>query len=97
MFNTNTNTNSNGFYNALNSVKSKIIIDLEDQKLAKIVHESVLLEFKNSPDYRSHMTLELYGSELIVEIESEDSTSFRASINSAIKWIMLSVEIADLA
>lgn len=43
------------------------------------------------------MTLELAESKLIINIKSEDSTSFRASINSAIKWIMLSVEVADLA
>jgi len=42
------------------------------------------------------MTLELKGSKLIINIESEDATSFRASINSAIKLIALSVEVADL-
>ena len=29
-------------------------------------------------------------------IDAEDSTSFRASINSAIKWIKLSLEINNL-
>jgi len=42
------------------------------------------------------MTLELRGSNLIINIESEDATSFRASINSAIKLIMLSLEVANL-
>lgn len=87
---------SNDSFNALNSVNSEITIDLEDEKLAKIVYDSVSLEFKTSPDYRSNMTLELKNSKLIINIESEDATSFRASINSAIKWIILSVEVADL-
>jgi len=55
-----------------------------------------LLEFKTSPDDRSKMTLELKDSRLIINIESKDATSFRASINSAIKLINLSVEVADL-
>ena len=42
------------------------------------------------------MTLELKDSRLIINIESKDATSFRASINSAIKWIKLSLEINEL-
>jgi len=42
------------------------------------------------------MYINLDGSKLIITIESQDATSFRASINSAIKLLMLSVEIADL-
>jgi KEOPS complex subunit Pcc1 len=87
---------SNNSFNALNYVKSEILIDLEDQKLAKIVYGSVLLEFETSPDYRSNMNLELNGSKLIINIKSNDATSFRASINSAIKWVILSIEVANL-
>jgi len=88
---------SNDSFNALNSVNSEIAIDFEDEKLAKIVYDSISLEFKTSPDNRSKMTLDLKDSKLIINIKSEDATSFRASINSAIKWIILSVEVADLA
>lgn len=42
------------------------------------------------------MTIELIDSKLIIDIKSNDATSFRASLNSAIKWISLSIEIADL-
>ena len=42
------------------------------------------------------MTIKLNESKLIICINSEDSTSFRASLNSVIKWIALSVEIAEL-
>ena len=43
------------------------------------------------------MSLYLNDSKLIINIESEDATSFRASINSAIKWIILSLEVTDLS
>lgn len=42
------------------------------------------------------MDLELSGSKLLINIKSKDATSFRASINSAIKLITLSIEVADL-
>ena len=90
---------SGGFYiseisfNALKSVESNIVIDLEDEKLAKIVFDSILLEFESSPDYRSNMYINLDNSKLIISIDSEDATSFRASINSAIKWIMVSLDV----
>ena len=32
----------------------------------------------------------------LIRINAEDSTSFRASVNSAIKWIKLSLEINNL-
>ncbi|MEA4957273.1 MAG: KEOPS complex subunit Pcc1 [Methanobrevibacter sp.] len=71
-------------------------MDLESEKVAKIVFDSVLLEFDSSPDYRSKMNITLNNTELIINIKSEDATSFRASINSAIKWISLAIDINDL-
>ncbi|RBQ22932.1 hypothetical protein ALNOE001_13210 [Candidatus Methanobinarius endosymbioticus] len=43
------------------------------------------------------MGIDLFDSTIIINIEAKDATSFRASLNSAIKWISLSVEIAELA
>jgi KEOPS complex subunit Pcc1 len=42
------------------------------------------------------MDLKLDKNQIIITIDAEDATSFRASINSAIKWIKLSVEINEL-
>ena len=75
----------------LESVKSNIIIEFENESQAKI-----LLEFSTAPDFRSSMTIDLDGSNIIINIDAEDSTSFRASINSAIKWIKLALEINNL-
>ncbi|WP_234970520.1 KEOPS complex subunit Pcc1 [Methanobrevibacter olleyae] len=81
----------------LKSINSDIVIDFDSEKQAKIVYESIFLEFKTSPDYRSSMDLKLDKNTIIITIDAEDATSFRASINSAIKWIKLSVEINELA
>jgi len=38
----------------------------------------------------------LDGSNIVINIDAQDSTSFRASINSAMKWIRLALEINNL-
>ena len=80
----------------LESIKSDIAIEFENQKQAKIIYESIILEFEPAPDYRSSMSLTLDESRILIRIDAEDSTSFRASVNSAIKWIKLSLEINNL-
>lgn len=80
----------------LESIKTDIAIEFENQKQAKIIYESIILEFETAPDYRSSMSLTLDESRILIRIDAEDSTSFRASVNSAIKWIKLSLEINNL-
>lgn len=80
----------------LEGVKSNIVIELDDDAQAKIIYYAILLEFSTAPDFRSSMVIDLDGSNIIINIDAEDSTSFRASINSAIKWINLALEINNL-
>lgn len=80
----------------LKSVKSKIDIDFNNEDEAKIIYEAIILEFKTVPDYRSSMDVKLNGLTITININAKDSTSFRASFNSAIKWIKLSLEINRL-
>ena len=78
----------------LESVKSDIAIEFESSAQAKIIYDSIILEFDT--DFRSSMSIELEDSKILINIDAEDSTSFRASINSAIKWIKLALEINNL-
>lgn len=80
----------------LESVKSNISIEFENSSQAKIVYDSIILEFNTSPDYRSSMTIDLADDKILIDIDAEDSTSFRASVNSAIKWIRLALQINNL-
>lgn len=80
----------------LERVKSNIVVEFESDRQAKIIYESILLEFETAPDFRSSMTIDLDGSDITINIDAEDSTSFRASVNSAIKWIKLALEINNL-
>lgn len=80
----------------LERVKSSIVIEFENSSQAKIIYDSILLEFSTAPDFRSSMTIDLNDSNIIINIDAEDSTSFRASVNSAIKWMNLALEINNL-
>ncbi len=80
----------------LERVRSNIAIEFDNAEQAKIIYDSILLEFNTAPDFRSSMTMELDGSDIVINIDAEDSTSFRASVNSAIKWIKLALEINNL-
>lgn len=80
----------------LQGVKSSITVEFEDEKQAKIIYDSIVLEFSTAPDFRSSMTLDLDDSNILINIDAQDSTSFRASLNSAMKWIKLALEINDL-
>ena len=80
----------------LERVKSNIVVEFESDSQAKIIYESILLEIETAPDFRSSMTIDLDGSDITINIDAEDSTSFRASVNSAIKWIKLALEINNL-
>ena len=80
----------------LEGVKSNISVEFDNADQAKIIYESILLEFETAPDFRSSMTIELDESKILIKIDAEDSTSFRASVNSAIKWINLALEIKNL-
>ncbi|MCC7554464.1 MAG: hypothetical protein KO202_08275 [Methanobacteriaceae archaeon] len=82
--------------NFIESIDSEIVVDFEDSSQAKIIYESILLEINTAPDYRSSIDLKLDNEKIIIQIDADDSTSFRASINSAIKWIKLSLEINQL-
>ena len=80
----------------LERVKSNVTVEFESISQAKIVYDSIILEFETAPDFRSSMTIDLEGSNIVINIDAQDSTSFRASINSAIKWIKLALEINNL-
>jgi KEOPS complex subunit Pcc1 len=77
-------------------INAQIAIEMDNSSQAKIVYDAIILEFATAPDYRSEMLVQLKDSAILININAKDSTSFRASINSSIKWIKLSLEINKL-
>ena len=79
----------------LESVKSQINIEFDNSTQAKIIYDSIILEFQTAPDYRSSMNLTLDDNIIIIDIDAQDSTSFRASVNSAIKKALEELKKTD--
>ena len=80
----------------LERVKSNITVEFESANQAEIVYDAIILEFETAPDFRSSMTIERDESKIMLDIDAQYATSFRASVNSAIKWIRLALEINNL-
>lgn len=55
----------------LESVKSDIAIEFESAGQAKIIYDSIILEFDTAPDYRSSMTIELDGPKVLINIDAQ--------------------------
>lgn len=80
----------------VSSIKSTIKIDLEDNKKAKLVYDALNIEFQSLSGNRASMDILLDNSIINIVIDANDTTAFRASINSAIKWMNLSMNILNL-
>lgn len=71
-------------------------IEFEDLRQAEIVMKALEPELNSSPSERATVELNLTGKVLDVNIQASDSTSLRASVNSYIRWIMLSLDVLDV-
>lgn len=80
----------------LEEISNRIIIELDSESQAKIIYDSIILEIKTAPDYRSSIEMNVRDNVISIDINAQDATSFRASFNSVIKWIRLSLEIHNL-
>ncbi|MDR2624582.1 MAG: hypothetical protein LBC39_08505 [Methanobrevibacter sp.] len=77
----------------LNHVKGAITIDFDSRREVDIIYNAIYLELKTASDYRSKVDIEIEDRMMTIFIKSQDMTSFRASMNSIIKWIKLSYEM----
>jgi KEOPS complex subunit Pcc1 len=61
-----------------------------------VVLKTIEVELKTAPSERSSVTASLDGNVLYLTIDAQDTPSFRASLNSYLRWIILSHEIQKL-
>lgn len=77
----------------IQSIKIKFEMKFETADKCKLVYDSLLLESSYDPNERSSAKLEQQDTFLILKIEAIDSVSARASMNSFLKWINLSLDL----
>lgn len=80
----------------LEEIRNNITIEFDNNHEAKIIYDAIILEIKTAPDYRSSIEMDINDNIISIDIQAQDATSFRASFNSVIKWIKLSLDIHNL-
>lgn len=71
-------------------------LEFQDVKQAEIVLKALEPEVDSSPSKRSRVELNLTGKVLDINITASDATSLRASVNSYLRWIMLSLDVLNV-
>jgi KEOPS complex subunit Pcc1 len=80
----------------LEGVETELEIDFENPKDAEIILESIKPEINGSPSDRTSVSVDIRDSTLNIVITAQDTASFRASLNSYLRWIKLSEEVINL-
>ena len=77
-------------------LKAVIEIKFDSLEDANIVLKTLEPELKSAPSSRSSVMINLDGNILNLKIEAEDTHVFRATLNSYLRWIILSHEVGML-
>lgn len=77
-------------------VKAEFKIKFESSRKAEVALKSIEPELKSAPSKRSSVSANLDGNTLKLVIEATDTPSLRASVNSYLRWIILSCEVSLL-
>jgi KEOPS complex subunit Pcc1 len=77
-------------------VKAEFKIKFESIEDAELVLKTIEPELKTAPSDRSSVTGKLDGNTLYLTIDAEDTHILRASINSYLRWIILSYDVQTL-
>ncbi len=86
----------NEAFNALNSLEATVELKVDSEQESRVIFESLSPELESSPSSRATMKMDREGSTLYLKIHARDAPSFRASLNSSIRWIILSLEMLNL-
>ncbi len=80
----------------LKSIETEFIVELDDKRQAEIVYESIKPEVLYSHNERSSSDITCVDNIITININANDIVSLRASINSYVRWINLSLEILKI-
>ena len=80
----------------INSICMTVKIQVSDNQTCNFLYDALILESGYNPNDRAQANLTVDNNLLILEISAKDSVSARASINSFMKWINLSLQIISM-
>ena len=82
--------------NVLTGTHTELVFEFEDPEDVDVVMGSIKPELGAHPSDRTSVNIKKDGNNLMINIDANDSASFRASLNSYLRWIRLSSEILEL-
>lgn len=62
----------------------------------KTIYESIKPELKSSPSKKSKINLKKQKNSITLSIQSRDVSSFRAAMNSWLRWIQVAEESTEI-
>ena len=80
----------------LTGIETELEFEFETNKEAEIVLKSIKPEINGSPSDRTSVNIDIHENTLKINIDAKDTASFRASLNSYLRWIKLSYEVINL-
>lgn len=66
-----------------------ICLELPSKKMLKILSQALLPETKKTTTSRSKVSIEDEDKKLTIRIEAKDTSAFRATLNSYLRWVAL--------
>jgi KEOPS complex subunit Pcc1 len=80
----------------LTGIETELEIEFNTAQEAEIVLKSIKPEINGSPSDRTSVNIDINENTLRITIDAQDTASFRASLNSYLRWIKLSYEVINL-
>jgi KEOPS complex subunit Pcc1 len=80
----------------LEGVETELEFEFENSKEAEIVLKSIKPEINGSSYDRTSVNMNIRDNTLKIFIKAPDSASFRAALNSYLRWIKLSYDVINL-
>ncbi|MGB9838424.1 KEOPS complex subunit Pcc1 [Methanothermobacter sp.] len=80
----------------LKRLQGFIDISTGNPESASVVYRAVKPEFMDSPSGRSSVSLDLEDDRITISISARDPASFRAALNSSLRWVRLSMDMMEL-
>lgn len=80
----------------LNNIHTEFVLEMDTPEEARIIFNSIKPEIDFEQNERSKTDIRLDSNEIFINIESRDVVSLRASINSYVRWINLSLKILKI-
>ncbi|WP_048146522.1 KEOPS complex subunit Pcc1 [Pyrococcus abyssi] len=77
-------------------VQGKIVIEFPSEDIAEVVYTSVLYEHVSVPYRRSRVNFRREGRRIVLEIEANDSSAMRGTVNSYLRWIKVALDVLNI-